>query len=135
MANEASEDDTPEKVEFSLPGLQERLDDPQLGLGVNSVYEFDRDADESESEPITEGLFAIENRGTQSVEVYSEHQTNSELKIELYDVEDQTKTAFRDDPTVLSVGEDITAGIRVKTYGADIDTFDETLTIIGEATV
>ncbi|WP_137284858.1 hypothetical protein [Halorussus salinisoli] len=127
------EDDTPEKVEFSLPGLEERLDDPDLGLGTDSVYEFDRDADESEQSEPVEGLLRIENRGTQPVEVYSEHETDSELEVELYDVDDPDETALRDDPATLGVGDSVDVGFRVRTFGASVDTFDETLTIVAEA--
>lgn len=128
------EDDSPEKVEFSLPGLEERLDDPDLGLGVDSVYEFDRDTDESGKQNPTEGLLRISNRGTQSVEVYSEHETDSELEIELYDVTDDNETALRNDPPKLGVGDDVEVGFRVRTFGVEADTFDETLTIVAEKT-
>ncbi|MFA9415778.1 hypothetical protein [Natrinema sp. HArc-T2] len=128
------EDDTPEKVEFSFPGLEERLDDPRLGLGVDSVYEFDRDANESGDQNSTEGLLRIENRGTQTVTVYSKHETNSELEIELYDVADDDETSLRDDPAELGVGEHVDVGFRIRTFGADAGTFDETLTIIAEKT-
>lgn len=116
-------------VAFSFPGLRERLSNPDLGLGSDSVYEFDRDA----SAGGTDGLLRIENRGTQSVEVYSEHQTSSDLAIELYDVTDPNDTALRDDPPELGVGEFVDVGVRIRTFGASIGTFDETLTIVAEA--
>lgn len=127
------EDDTPEKVEFSFPGLQERLSDPELGLGVDSVYEFDRDADESGSDGSSEGLLRIENQGTQSVEVYSVHETDAELVVELYAVTDPGKSALRGDPVKLTVGEALDVGFRIRTFGADVGTFDETLMIVAEA--
>ena len=126
------EDGTPEKVEFSFPGLEERLDDSSLGLGVDSVYEFDRDANESEEESPTEGLLRIENQGTQTVEVYSEHATDSELEIELYDVTDDDENALRNDPAKLGVGEAVNVGFRIRTFDANVGTFDETLTIVAE---
>lgn len=128
------EDDTPEQVEFSFPGLDERLDDPDFGLGTDSVYEFDRDADESQKSNPAEGLLRIENRGTQTVEVYSEHETDSELEIELFDVTDSGKTPLRDDPAELDVGESVDVGFRIRTFGADVDTFHESVTIVAEAT-
>lgn len=128
------EDDTPEQVEFSFPGLEERLDDPELGLGTDSVYEFDRDASESQTSNPTEGLLRIENRGSQTVAVYSEHETDSELEIELFDVDDSDKAALRDDPAELGVGESVDVGFRIRTFGADVETFHETLSIVAEAT-
>jgi len=128
------EDGSPERVEFSLPGHGERLDEPDLGLGTDSVYEFDRDADESDDPDPTEGLIRIENRGTQRVSVYSDHETDSELEVELYDVADPDKTALRDDPAVLDEGGSVDTGVRVRTFDADVGTFDETLTIVAEET-
>ena len=122
------------RVEFSFPGFQERLDDPDLGLGVDSVYEFDRDAEESDKSTPTEGLLRIENRGTQSVAVRSRFQSENDLEIELYDVADSDRTALRDDPPELGVGDSVDIGFRIRTFGAEIDTFEETLTIVAEAT-
>ena len=129
----STEDDG--RVEFSFPGgLQERFDDPDLGLGVDSVYEFDRDAEESSRSTPTEGLLRIENQGTQPVSVYSRFQSENDLEMELYDVTDPDRTALRDDPPELGVGDSIDVGFRIRTFGADIDTFDETLTIVAEST-
>lgn len=128
----SEEDGSPEKVEFSFPGDEELWDDPSLGLGTDSVYEFDRDAEESDGGSPTEGLLRIENQGTQPVDVYSEHQTDSELEIELYDVTDPDETALRDDPVTLDVGEYVDVGFRIRTFDADIGRFNETLTIVGE---
>lgn len=129
----STETGTPEKVQFSFPGFGERLTDG-LGLGVDSVYEFDRDSAESADSDPVEGLLRIKNQGTQSVEVYSKHQTDSEIEIELYDVIDSKKQAFRDNPTLLDVGEYVDVGFRIRTFGAEVDVFNETLTIIAEAT-
>lgn len=126
----STEDGSPEQVEFSFPGLQERLDDPSSGLGVDSTYEFDRDAEESGSTSPVEGLLRIENQGSQPVEVYSRHETDSDLDVELYDVTDATKTALRDSPVVIDVGEHVDVGFRIRTFDADVGTFDETLTIV-----
>ncbi|WP_336038249.1 hypothetical protein [Halobacterium yunchengense] len=128
----SAEDGTPEKVEFSFPSMEEQVDDHGLGLGADSVYEFDRDADESSTEEPTEGLLRIENQGTQPVTVYSEHQTDSELEVELYDVEDDDETALRDDPALLDVGESVDVGFRIRTVGADVGEFEETLTIVAD---
>ena len=120
-------------VKFSFPGLQERVSDQDLGLGSNSIYEFDRDTDESSKSNPTEGLLRIGNQGTQPVDIYSKHQTDNELEIELYDVTDSSKTALRDDPVTLNIGEHVDVGFRIRTFDADVKTFDETLTIVGEA--
>lgn len=129
----SDEDWTPEKVGFSFPGDEEFREDPDLGLGADSVYEFDRDYRESDTENPTEGLLRITNQGTQAVKVYSEHETDSELEVELYDVTDPDKVALRDDPANLGVGDPIKVGFRIRTFGADVDSFDETLTIVAEA--
>lgn len=126
------ESGSPEEVEFSFPGLQERLDDSDLGLGTDSVYEFDRDASASQNDDPTEGLLRITNQGTQTIHVYSQHETESEIEIELYDVDDSNETALRVDPKKLATGKHVDVGFRIRTFGAQLETFDETLTIIGE---
>jgi hypothetical protein len=121
-------------VTFSFPSDDERLADEDLGLGVDSEYEFDRDTDESGKTNPTEGLLQITNQGTQSVEVYSQHQTSSEIEIELYDVTDTDRTALRNEPAELSTGDSINVGFRIRTFGVEVDTTsDETLTIVAEA--
>lgn len=128
------EDGTPEEVQFSFPGVSERLNDG-LGLGTDSVYEFDRDSGESQGGTPVEGLLRIKNQGTQPVEVYSKHQTTSEIEIELYAVEDPAKTALQSEPVELSVGQHVDVGFRIKTFGADVDVFDETITIVANRTL
>lgn len=66
------------------------------------------------------------------MEVYSKHETDSELEIELYDETDPDETALRDEPAELNVGESVDVGFRIRTFGADVDTFDETLTIVAD---
>lgn len=130
----SGEDGTPGRVQFSFPGDQELSSNPNLGLGPDSVYEFDRDAGAKGGGSSTEGLLRIANQGTQSVEVYSEHETDSDLEVELYDVTDADRTALRDDPVVLDVGEEIDVGFRIRTFDSSLGTFDETLTIVADAT-
>lgn len=122
------EDGTPEKVEFSFPGLQERIDDPDLGLGRESTYEFVTDAEEDD----VQGLMRITNRGTNAIEAYSEHETKSELIVELFDVTDPDRTALRDDPAELSPGEHVDVGFRIETSDAALGTYEEVLTIVAE---
>lgn len=75
----SDEDGTPQTVNFSFPGDQERLAYPDKGLGTDSVYRFVNDAGEiSEQtgeivEPEdTPGLLTISNQGTNTVGVYSQ---------------------------------------------------------------
>lgn len=124
----AIEDGTPEQVEFRFPGLQEAIDDPDLGLGKNSVYEFEFDAEEDDAR----GLLRITNQGTNDVSVHSEHETTSELDIEIFDVDDTDKTALRDDPVELSPGDSVDVGFRIETFDVEPDTYEETLTIVAE---
>lgn len=126
------ENGSPGVVQFSFPGLGERVNDDELGLGKDSVYEFGRDSGESQDNSPTEGLLRIRNQGTQFVDVYAEHETDSELEIELYDVTDPNHTLLRDDPVVLDVGEHVNLGFRIRTFGVDVGTYDETLTIVAE---
>lgn len=121
-------------VTFSFPGVGRRLDNPDLGLGTDSVYEFDQDGGEADEPDPDTGLFRIENRGTQSVTVHSEFPAESQIGVELYDVTDPDKTALRDEPAELDVGDSVDVGFRIRTFGADVDTFEETLTIVAEAT-
>lgn len=127
------EDGSPETVVFSFPGIGEQDSEPDLGLGPDSIYEFDRDAGESDQSEPVEGLLRIENNGNQPVLVYSQFNTNSELEVELYDVSDSDRTALRDEPAELGVGEYVDVGFRIRTFDADTGTFDETLEIIGVA--
>jgi hypothetical protein len=122
-----------EKVAFSFPGTGKRIADPDLGLGIGSIYKFDRDSGESGDSSPTEGLLRIENQGTQPVEIYSEHETSSEIEIEIYDVDTSDDSALRESPVTLTVGEFVDVGFRLRTFDANPGTFEETLTIIAEA--
>ena len=126
------EDGTPEVVQFSFPGVGERLNNPELGLGKESVYEFARDSGESQKTNPIEGLLRITNQGTQAVEVHSEHETDSDLEIGLYDVTDSDSKSLRDEPAVLNVGEKVDVGFRIRTFGVELGTYDETLTIVAD---
>jgi hypothetical protein len=119
-------------VSFSFPGVGRRLADPDLGLGTDSVYEFDRDSGEADAADPERGLLRVENRGTQPVDVHSEFPDSSQIDVELFDVSDPDRTALRDDPAELGVGEFVDVGFRISTDGADIGTFDETLTVVAE---
>jgi len=121
------------EVALSLPSTSERLADPTLGLGGNSTYEFDRDVDELGATNPVMGLFRITNQGTQPVEVYGNDVASSDVTFELYDVGDPSKTALRDAPVTLTVGDAIAVGVRLRTGGAAVGNYQETLQIVAEA--
>lgn len=98
------------------------------GLGTDSVYEFDRDND-----AVVDGLIRITNQGTQSVKIRADHTTDSELTVALYDLSDSERTALRTRPAKLAVGESIDVGVRIRTHGAALGSFEETMTIVAEA--
>ncbi|WP_435067010.1 hypothetical protein [Haloplanus sp. C73] len=121
------------EVKFRFPSMSERAADPDLGLGTDSVYEFDQDVDEIGASNPVMGLLRIENQGTQPVEVYSNDVSNSGLEFELYDVTDSSRTALRDSPIVLNVGQSVDVGVRITTHGVAIGSFQETIQIIAQA--
>lgn len=124
-----SDENADSKIAFQFPGAGQ---DEELGLGVDSVYEFDKDSAEPGFEDPEHGLFQIMNQGTQPVEVFSRHQTDSNLEIELYDVADSDKEALRDSLPVLDEGDSINVGFRIRTFGVVPGEFNETLTLIAE---
>jgi len=128
----SDEGGTPEEVYFNFPGTSRQVEDPDLGLGTDSVYEFDQDSGEADDSDPTKGLLRIRNQGTQPVTVYSQFDTDSELDIELYDVTDPDRTALRNDPVKLAAGEHVDVGFRIRTFGAAVDDFEETLTIVAD---
>lgn len=117
------------EVEFSFPVIG----GSGTGLGPDSIYEFDRDANEAGQSNATLGLLRIENHGTLPVEVYSKHTTESSLEIELYNVADTDRSALRDNPPVLDVGEVVDVGFRIRTYDVEIGTYSETIEIVAQA--
>lgn len=115
-------------VSVSLPGLQERLNDPNLGLGQDSAYEFIYDSEENQKK----GLLSVTNQGTNEVVVYSENDLDADLEIELFDVTDSQRTALRDDPVTVSPGNHVKLGIRVRTFETELDTHKGEITIVAE---
>jgi hypothetical protein len=128
----SDEGGTPGEVYFNFPGSSRQVNDPDIGLGTDSVYEFDQDSGEAGNASSTRGLLRITNQGTQRVTVYSQFETDTELEIELYDVTDPDRTALRDDPVELAVGDHVDVGFRIRTFGATTDKFSETLTIVAD---
>lgn len=119
---------------LSFPSLSETSPrtggDPNLGLGPNSVYEFDRDSDEGVDG--VGGLIEITNQSAGSIKVYSEEYADNDLAFELYDVTDPDRTALRESLPELTVGSSIRAGVRIRTIGVKPNEFDEVLRIKAE---
>ncbi|MCU4719004.1 hypothetical protein [Halapricum hydrolyticum] len=107
-------------IEFEFPSLAEReLDDPNpqkpQGLGTDSVYRFSSDVNGSE------GLFIIQNQGTQPVDVYStQENTNNLPDVDIFDIETGDILTESDPYRSLDVGKAIALGIQVDTYGVDV---------------
>lgn len=121
------------EVKLSFPSMSERAADPDLGIGPSSIYEFDQDADEAGTSNPEKGLLRIENQGTQPIKVYSNGVSNPDINVELYDVTDVNRTALRDSPVVLTVGQSVDIGVRIQTYDTALGNFEETLKIIATA--
>lgn len=130
------EDGTPEMVGFDIPGPDEDREeyggtDPE-GLGTDSVYRFGEDARHD-----TVGLFAVENQGTQPVEVYSTQQTTDGVpSITMYDVATGNLLTESSPSELLEVGESLACGLEIDTHGVPVqeDEYDVTLTINADAT-
>lgn len=117
-------DGSPGKVRFTFPGVFESSEAD--GLGLDSVYAFDADANETGRS----GLFEIRNSGTKPVRVYGTHDSDSPLDIELYDVDDENRKPLTKDNTErLKPGTGFSAGLRIETTDADVGEFDETITV------
>ncbi len=127
------EDGDPETVGFDIPGPDEGDyggTDPE-GLGTDSVYRFGSDA--AHDEP---GLFAVENQGTQPVEVYSTQETTDGVpSVTMYDVETGNLLTESSPSELLEVGESLACGLEIDTHGVSVreDEYDVTLTINAHA--
>lgn len=125
---------TPERVVFDFPGSLEAADTEDLGIGSNSVYEFNHDSGKTivgQTDPV-EGLLAIENQGPHPISVSARDATDSAVTIELYDVDDPDRTALRDNPARLATGESVNTGVRIQTGDAEIREFQETIVIVAQ---
>jgi len=126
------------EIGFSFPGLVEQLDDSNLGLGPNSVYEFERDSgassffDPNLTGTNKKGLVKLTNRGTQPVTVTTETDVNG-VDVELYGVIDPNKEALSKRQPELRVGKSLKLGFRVYTFD-EVGEFDGSLTITATAT-
>lgn len=111
-------DGATETIAFDIPSPDESDyggTDP-AGLGTDSVYRFDQDAAGDET-----GLFAVENLGTDPVEVYSSQATESGVpSVTIFDVEtgDLLTESSPSDP--INVGEQLVCGLEIDTSGVDV---------------
>ncbi|WP_353634758.1 hypothetical protein ABSL23_03745 [Halobacterium sp. NMX12-1] len=127
-----------DSLEFQIPGSDgdeypaAEETDP-AGVGTDSVYRF---ADDAASDQ--RGLFAVTNRGTQPVEVYSTQETTEGVpSVVMYDVETGDRLTETSPSTPLSVGgEPLLCGLEVDTHDvpAQPEAYDVTLTITAVAT-
>lgn len=121
-------------AELFFPSLKETSPrtggDPDLGLGSDSVYEFDKDTNATEDGP--KGLLKITNQSSNPIVVYSKHDS-SDLEIELYDVTTSERKALQDEPAELGIGQELRVGVRISTMGASTEDYQDELTIVGEA--
>ncbi|MFD1598994.1 hypothetical protein [Halobellus rarus] len=118
-----------DKLAFNLPGSSENEyshTDPE-GLGTDSVYRFGKDARNG-----TSGLFSVENRGTQPVQIYNtQTETSGVPDVTMYDVETGS-TLTEDSPSLpLSTGNQLPCGLEIDTHGVPVQEieYDVTLTI------
>lgn len=124
-------------VDFRFPSLGEQSDiadnpNPQnpQGLGADSVYRFDSDVNGSN------GLFIVENQGTQAVQLYSRQGDSAAVPdVEIFNVETGNLLTEDDPYDALGVGESINLGFEIDTTGVSIqdDAYQVDLTIVAEA--
>jgi len=125
-------------VVFRFPSLGEKYDDvpnpnPQnpKGLGTDSVYRFASDVDGSN------GLFTIQNQGTQAVDVYAVQEDTADVpEVRMFDVETGELLTESDPYEGLGVGADpLRLGFEIDTTDVDVQdqAYQLILTIIAEA--
>lgn len=125
-------DGTPATLEFNLPGDEEgeypdgNPTDPQ-GLGTDSVYRFGMDAGAQ-----TQGLFRVQNQGTQPVQIYStQSETGGVPEVTTYNVETGNTLTEGSPSPPLPTGNRFLCGLEVNTHGVPVQEteYDVTLTI------
>lgn len=124
-------------VTFRFPSFGEKLDiqnDPNphnpQGLGTDSIYRFASDVNGSN------GLFIVENQGTQTVELYSTQENGTGVPdVDIFDVE--TGDLLTEDYPYdgLGVGESVNLGFKIDTTGVSVqdEAYQIDLTIVAEA--
>ena len=119
------------KLRFRIPGAFEGSVSSGEGVGSNSVYRFDSDANDDQ-----DGLFAVQNQGTQSVTVFGSDSSSTELSVAMFDVETDELLTEDDPSKALDPGASLLCGIQIDTHGVDVRdrAYQATLTIHGEKT-
>ncbi|WP_276270687.1 hypothetical protein [Haloarcula litorea] len=114
-------------IGFDIPGPDDDEyggTDPE-GLGRDSVYRFASDAASDE-----QGLFAIENQGTDPVEIFGSQDTTAGVPtVRIFNVSSGSLLTemSRSDP--LSVGNQIPCGLEIDTQGVDVRTEEYEVTL------
>lgn len=97
------------------------------GLGTDSVYRFGSDAAHNES-----GLLAVQNQGTQPIQIYSTQETTDGIpSITLYNVDTQNLLTENSPSEKVSVGGQLVCGLEIDTSDVPIkeSDYDVQLTI------
>lgn len=110
--------DSGRKVYFQIPGSGPGESDAAEGVGTDSIYEF-------------EDLVRITNHGSRPVELYSEYDGTAFTLLALLG---DSGPLMESDPHSLAVGESVEAGIYIDSHGSDLGDYDETLSIVADAT-
>ncbi|WP_135305375.1 hypothetical protein [Haloarcula amylovorans] len=103
-------------ITFEIPGDGDGENSAAGGVAPDSIYEF-------------HDLVEVVNQGTQPVDLYSTYDGDL-ANIGLVDKDG----VLRNDPATLAVGDSLAVGLHVDTHGASTGEYDETLTIVAEAT-
>lgn len=107
-----------QKVFFQIPGSGPGENDDAEGVGTDSIYEF-------------EDLVRITNNGSRPVELYSEYSGTAFSELALLGDAGPLTLSNR---YPLDVGESVEAGIYIDSHGTQLGDYDETLSIVAEAT-
>ena len=130
---EAERSSAGDQVEFEFPSLAEQVEDdvnPQNpeGLGADSVYRFESDVEGSD------GLLRVTNSGTQPVDVFAEQQTTGDVpEVNIFDVDSKNLLTPENPFEDLGVGEELSVGFQIDTFGVDTGDYDIVLTIVADA--
>lgn len=113
------------ELKFSIPGVFE--DDTAKGIGTDSVYQFGSDANGTSGN----GLFTVQNKGTQAIEVFSTQETtNGTPSVTIYNTETGQPLTEDSPYSSLGTGEQIRCGLQINTQGVPIQEIDYTVQLI-----
>ena len=136
LGNGGRSQDTGGTIRFEFPSLQEQhrgYTNPQnpQGLGSDSVYRFGSDVDGPD------GLFEVQNLGTQPVDIYAKQKDQAPEKptVKLYNVQTGTLLTEGSPFEDLGVGDSLAVGFKIDTHGVDArdSVYRLVITIVGEA--